>query len=160
MNKKRARVLGCLVVFVGLSCAGDDHENHHQTAGPVAGSAASGNLAKQADGAEPAGACEWPSDLAPLDSKTRDVCHAARAFLSCEVKFGGVHCASNDFVTCADASEIEYPVKNCKSDCGMDEYVALCGGVGPGAVPAPPENCRRSSFANPGGVVMYCCPCG
>lgn len=107
---------------------------------------------------EDVSACGWPSTLGTLGSAGRDVCRAARAFLSCETDGGGVACASEDFVTCSDA-KIDAPLRNCKNDCKEDEYVALCGGVGPGPVPEPPAGCHATAFANPAGTVTYCCPC-
>jgi hypothetical protein len=74
---------------------------------------------------------------------------------------GGFTCPSDDFSVCVDAAAdvaTAARANNCKSNCGTDEYVAICGGVGPGPVPDPPPTCRFDS-ANPGGSATYCCPC-
>ena len=52
--------------------------------------------------------------------------------IACETAF--------DFTTCINAAEIESPVKNCTSNCKDDEYVAFCGGIGPGSVPERPAS--------------------
>lgn len=153
MNTKLAGVLMCAIGLGELACAGDG-ESH--TAG-AAGAVASGTAAEHAG--EAASACDWPSSLAPLSSTTREVCKAARAFLSCVTNNGGADCVSDDFTTCINAEEIESPVKSCTSDCKENEYVALCGGIGPGPVPEPPDGCHQLDLVNPGGVVMYCCSC-
>jgi hypothetical protein len=78
--------------------------------------------------------------------------------LSCDTANGGLGCPSADFIGCIDPSAVESPSMNCTSNCAVNEYVAICGGIGPGRVPEPPASCRFDS-ANPGGFAMYCCPC-
>lgn len=107
----------------------------------------------------PLGECSWPANLASLGSSAREVCSATRAYLSCSTQGGGgLWCPSNDSSSCADPTLADQHVKDCESRCKADEYVAICGGVGPGAVPEPPSGCRFDT-ANPGGSVTYCCPC-
>lgn len=165
MKTKRATGLLCAVVWGFASCASDHAPADSHTPGVdadavVDGSAGSDSLPNHDSAIEPAGECHWPSSLDALGSNTREVCRAARAFLSCETAGGGVACPSDDFSTCETTAEIESSLRNCKSNCEVDEYVALCGGVGPGPIPEPPAGCRRHSLANPAGVILYCCPCG
>ena len=140
----------CMVTLIASSCA-DEHSE-------MDADGAAGGASSNRSTAESAGMCEWPSDLAAIGSNKRDVCYAARAYLRCDLAGGGgAACPSDNFETCAD-DELGTSVSNCKSRCKTDEYVAICGGVGPGNVPAPPDGCRFDS-ANPGGSATYCCPC-
>lgn len=151
----------CAMFIVGLSCASDaGSKAAHETgaAGAVANDDARTGMRGQADDTMPQTEdCHWPSELAAADSKTRDVCSAARAYLSCETDGHGVVCPSTDGKSCANP-EIDSPLTNCKNNCEPNEYVAVCGGVGPGPVPEPPAGCRLNS-ANPGGYAIYCCSC-
>lgn len=160
MDSKLALGSICAVVFLGYSCA-RDHDATEETPSDsshavVNGTAGAGTeLSVSGEGGR---ACQWPSSLAARDANTRDVCTAARAFLSCDARSSKVDCASDDARTCADAEALESPVNNCRSHCEADEYAAFCGGIGPGPVPEPPPGCRFN-IANPGGVAVYCCPC-
>jgi hypothetical protein len=157
-----------LVLFALLGACRDSSEYERGLKGSHAAGASADTVPNGAGGTgavtthgagEPVRACSWPSSLAALDANTRDVCRAARAFLSCDTNGGGVECASDDFSTCAAGAAVESPLKNCRSNCEATEYVALCGGIGPGPVPEPPMGCRFEG-ANPGGVAYYCCRCG
>ena len=99
-------------------------------------------------------ACTWPSEL-DGDASSRAFCHAARVYLSCDLP-GGVTelCTTDGVMHCTDSG-----TSPCHPKCASNEYVASCGGVGPGPVPDPPSGCR-SMGANPGGTAYYCCPCG
>ncbi len=101
--------------------------------------------------------CAWPEELGEAGEPSRAVCSAGRVLLSCEM--GGVTfgCVSDNAVSCPDDSSVP-AAASCTSLCEPDEYVAICGGVGPGAIPDPPEGCS-TTFANPGGVSQHCCPC-
>jgi hypothetical protein len=155
MDHMYLRIGMLLMVVQMLACAsgptppGDPHD--------VAGRAEEAQRAGSG-GTAPASECHWPSDLAPLGTQTRDTCIAARAYLSCSFGGGGVLCPSNDAVSCADPVDPQFQVTTCTNTCGAHEYVAICGGIGPGAVPEPPAGCHAGS-GNPGGSVMYCCPC-
>jgi hypothetical protein len=84
-----------------------------------------------------------------------DGCRLGAFLLQCRDPSGsGATCVTNDPDRCADG-----PV-NCHNECGVDEYAAACGRVGPGGYVAPPSQECRSRFPTPGGVVFYCCPCG
>ncbi|HVU03694.1 MAG TPA: BPTI/Kunitz domain-containing protein [Polyangiaceae bacterium] len=101
------------------------------------------------------GACEFAPELARSFS-TRDVCTAARTWLSCDARGGATElCMSDDPSHCPG----DDPGSNCRNACKPSEYVAACGGVGPGNIPAPPAGCR-SAGAVPAGIAFYCCPCG
>ncbi|HVV52264.1 MAG TPA: hypothetical protein VHO06_21525 [Polyangia bacterium] len=97
--------------------------------------------------------CSWPSSLNDADGRT--ACQPARAFVSCTDSTGaGCECLS-DQVSCAcQAAGV-----TCQDKCAANQYAVACGGVGPGAVPSPPDGCTFAG-ANPGGVAYYCCPCG
>jgi hypothetical protein len=112
-----------------------------------------------ADAAGPWPACSWPSELAPRNSTTRDVCHAARALVSCQTPSGaGEICLSDDATACDGPNPFAGTMLTCHDQCAAHEYVAACGGVGPGPVPDAPAGCTFSG-ANPGGIAYYCCPC-
>jgi hypothetical protein len=98
--------------------------------------------------------CTWPSML-DGDASSRATCHAARAYVSCSEP-GGVteQCVSDGDKSCPSSGS-----GSCTFKCADTEYVAVCGGIGPGPVPDPPGGCKFSG-ANPGGVSYYCCPCG
>lgn len=101
------------------------------------------------------GACAFAPGLAPADASTRDVCVAARTWLSCDSNGGATElCLSEDASHCPGND----PGANCRNACKPSEYVAACGGVGPGPVPDPPAGCRAVG-AVPAGVAFYCCPC-
>ena len=149
-----ARMSAWLLLTQVLACAAEHAEpgDSHDRAGaaPVEQRAGAGGSAS-------AGECRWPSSLAALGTQTRDVCVATRAFLSCNAGGGGgVECASVDAVMCVD--EPESNVVSCTNRCAADEYAAICGGVGPGPVPDPPDGCH-SVFVSPAGSEAYCCPC-
>jgi len=101
--------------------------------------------------------CTWPAELVDVDESTREVCSAGRTLLSCEMIQGTHICVSDNPISCPESSSLPGP-SSCTNLCEPDEYVATCGGVGPGAVPDPPEGCR-TTFTNPGGVSQHCCPC-
>ena len=114
--------------------------------------------AKAGDASGSAAACAWPEVLVPSTSTSRDACHAVRALLSCEQPGGAtLSCVSDDRNACADPRVASDSVA-CTNRCDDDEYVASCGGIGPGPIPEPPEGCHDMA-ANPGGIVHYCCPC-
>jgi hypothetical protein len=95
-------------------------------------------------------ACTWPS---ALDGSSRDFCHANRTLLACMFSGGASgSCVTDGLALCEGAT-------SCESRCQPNEYVANCGGVGPGPVPDPPAGCR-SAGAIPAGVAYYCCACG
>lgn len=148
-----ARMVALLLMTQVMACASEhsDSGDQHDRAGAAAGEQSAG-----AGGSASGGECQWPSELAPLGTQMRDVCVATRAYLSCKAAGAGVECASADAVTCVDESE--FKVISCTNRCAADEYAAICGGVGPGNVPDPPDGCRLV-LANPGGSVAYCCPC-
>jgi hypothetical protein len=105
-------------------------------------------------------ACNWPQDLGPPNSLERVTCEAARALVSCKTKHGeGQICLSDDPTHCSGPSPFPNETLTCEDFCQPNEYVAACGGVGPGPVPDPPANCRGAAFANPAGVAYYCCTC-
>jgi hypothetical protein len=98
--------------------------------------------------------CTWPDTLGAIDASARDTCSAARTLLSCDYETGGtVECMTNDWTCDGSVSG------SCVPRCEANEYVAACGGAGPGPIPEPPLGCR-SLGAIPAGVVFYCCPCG
>jgi membrane protease subunit (stomatin/prohibitin family) len=47
----------------------------------------------------------------------------------------------------------------CHAECAKNEFLARCGGVGPGPIPDPPAGCRAQGAA-PAGIEFFCCPCG
>jgi hypothetical protein len=97
--------------------------------------------------------CSWPSSLNGADGRT--ACQPARALVSCTDSTGaGCGCLS-DQISC-DGCQIQGVT--CRDQCAADQYAVACGGVGPGAVPSPPDGCTFAG-ANPGGVAYYCCPC-
>ena len=112
--------------------------------------------------------CSWPSELASSDSTSRDVCHAARAWVSCQLPGGGSQgCLSNDPTRCPSVPGLGAQPRSdgvsndplaCRDQCATDQYAVACGGVGPGAVPEPPEGCTFAG-AVPAGIAYYCCPC-
>jgi hypothetical protein len=117
-----------------------------------------GDGADAGSGAEGPASCSWPAELDSTDASARDTCHAGRALLSCTRSDGvTLLCVSADGTACGAAQE-GFEGVECESQCQPDEYVATCGGIGPGAVPSPPVGCRFLS-ANPGGVSYHCCPC-
>jgi hypothetical protein len=144
------------MAFVAYSCASDHGSVPDHATGADAGDVGAGDHSDAADSLIQE--CHWPSNLAALDSTTREVCRAARAFLNCKTNGVGIPCATDDFSKCGSTSSGEVPFENCSNTCKGDEYAALCGGVGPGPVPDPPAGCRFA-FANPGGIATYCCPC-
>ena len=163
MNTIHTRGLVAVMIWAGVSCAGEQASPDREAMGANAAGVSNqrdgaGSFADHSAATEPIGACHWPSRLAAVGSTTREVCSAARAFLSCDVSGGSVACPSDDLRNCVNAAEVESPMKNCTSHCEVDEYAAFCGGVGPGRVPEPPAGCRFK-FANPAGVAVYCCPC-
>jgi hypothetical protein len=98
-------------------------------------------------------ACTWPASL-EADPGSRDHCHAARRSLTCTSADGAEECTTDGAATCPDSTDA-----TCKDHCAPNEYVAECGGVGPGPVPDPPSGCKYV-FAVPAGIAFYCCPCG
>jgi hypothetical protein len=64
-------------------------------------------------------------------------------------------CVSDNATYCPQGGE----PGPCENRCHPDEYVASCGGVGPGPIPDPPAGCR-SIGAIPAGITYHCCPCG
>jgi hypothetical protein len=113
----------------------------------------SGGFCKNSASAVPT--CNWPSSL-DGDASSRSACHAGRALVQCELE-GGITemCVSEAPTRCPDSSS---PPSGCQDRCQLDEYVAECGGVGPGPIPDPPPGCR-SLGAVPAGIVYYCCSC-
>src|SRR5438046_2566387 len=101
-----------------------------------------------ADAATGVTACTLPPGLTPLDAgMTRDRCTGARMLLTCHGPNGaGAGCLSNDSTQCPDLAGF-----TCQNQCGDTEYVAACGGVGPGTVPDPPAGCKFAS-AVPAGI--------
>jgi hypothetical protein len=102
--------------------------------------------------------CRWPAALDPdASGSTRDHCVATRTLLSCALS-GGVteECWTNDPTRC-DGGDIG--AAECHAECAQDEYLARCGGVGPGPIPDPPASCHFLD-ASPAGIAFYCCPCG
>jgi hypothetical protein len=99
-------------------------------------------------------ACTWSPEL-DGDASSRATCHAARALIACNLP-GDVYesCETDGTPHCSDSGNAP-----CNDLCGASEYVASCGGVGPGPIPNPPAGCR-SMGANPAGIADYCCPCG
>jgi hypothetical protein len=103
--------------------------------------------------------CSWPAALDPDESgSARDHCVAKRTRLSCALP-GGVTeiCPTNDPTRCED--EMPSGAQECHAECVRNAFSLVCGGAGPGPVPAPPAGCQPS-LPVPGGVVFYCCPCG
>jgi hypothetical protein len=103
--------------------------------------------------------CSWPASLDPDSSgSARDHCVATRTRLSCALPDGATEsCPTNDPTRCGGANAP--PPEACHAECARDEFAATCGGVGPGSIPVPPAGCRQSGTV-PGGLVLYCCPCG
>ena len=99
------------------------------------------------------GQCSWPSSLDGADGRT--ACQPARALVSCTDPTGAGCACLSDNISC-DGCQLQDVT--CHDQCAANQYVVACGGVGPGAVPSPPDGCTFAS-ANPGGVAYYCCPC-
>lgn len=127
--------------------AGAGGKNDKPTDGGAAGG--SGNAAAGLP------ACTWPSEL-DGDASSRATCHAARALVTCTIPGGGTGtmCTTDGTLACEGTN-----LGPCSDKCNADEYVASCGGPGPGAVPDAPAGCRFSG-AVPAGIAFYCCPCG
>ena len=103
-------------------------------------------------------ACTWPAALDDPDAG-RGSCHPARALLSCDSTAGVFEeCASDNLDHCADDSATPAIAFTCHDRCGLNEYAAVCGSIGPGPISDPPAGCH-TQLASPGGTVSYCCPC-
>jgi hypothetical protein len=114
----------------------------------------------RADAATELPACTWPANLGRVDASARDVCDAARALLNCGPPTGTQEiCMSDNATRCPLPDPAGGPYLPCESQCGANEYVAECGGVGPGSIPDPPAGCRPA-LGVPAGIAFYCCPCG
>jgi len=111
-------------------------------------------------------ACSWPAiyDAPGVSGQ----CQASRAYVQCTGSDGTFEGCPSDYLTqCGSGPNMNGPVtySDCKDQCAADEYALSCGGIGPAeadaAAPAsnPPAACHMVS-ANPGGSVLYCCPCG
>ena len=97
-------------------------------------------------------ACVMPSPDAGASG--RAACQMSRAYVTCMNPDGsGSSCTTDGAITCEGATG------TCQGECAATEYVAACGGVGPGPVPDPPAGCHFVA-AFPAGVAFYCCPCG
>jgi hypothetical protein len=105
-------------------------------------------------GAAASASCSWPASL-DGDPASRTTCHASRAFVKCTDAFGGGSLCTTDGTLQCEAANTD----QCQDICAAHEYVAACGGVGPGEVPDPPAGCR-SAEGGPAGIAYYCCPCG
>jgi hypothetical protein len=130
------------------------------TATTSAGEASSNSAANgsstssmSAAASSPAASCAWPASL----NNARTTCDAARALIACTYPSGaGCGCTTDGALECSGCGPSTGAT--CQDQCAASEYVASCGGVGPGAVPQPPANCRFAS-AVPAGIAYYCCPC-
>ena len=156
---RASRALAPAIVAIG--CGGEtgqqsclDCSGQHTTSVSNSGGA-TGSTAKSATTAKSGlPSCTWPAFL-DADPGSRDHCHAARRLLACTFGGGGEECTTDGEATCSDSMT----GATCMDHCAPNEYVAACGGVGPGPVPDPPSGCRYA-FAEPSGVGFYCCPCG
>jgi hypothetical protein len=151
--------LGCADSSAACPTGTDCPASATNTGGsPDAGGSATRDGGSQTPDASPTlPACSWPSDLEPADSSSRSTCHAARALVSCGTGSGAsAMCLSDGAIACSGAVFSE-PL-TCRDLCQPNQYVAACGGIGPGPVPDPPADCKFGS-ANPGGIAYYCCPC-
>ena len=103
------------------------------------------------------GECSWPAALLALDDTSREACRAARSAVTCRQEDGsGATCLLD--AQGEGCSQVTSDPEECESLCDPGEYVAACGGVGPGAVPEPPAGCRFAA-ALPAGVALHCCAC-
>jgi hypothetical protein len=107
-------------------------------------------------------ACHWP---ASLDDAGPGACHASRALISCDGPSGGCECASDDVMACpADtACGLSNGYTTCQDECAAGEYAVACGGpprLDAGFVDQQPPSGCRAGLPDPGGVTLYCCPCG
>ena len=110
-------------------------------------------------------ACTWPAiyDTEAAASGAGGACFAGRAYLTCTSSNGGGEgCLSNNLTQCPGPSATGLTYSNCQDACQLDEYVLMCGSIGPpqaGASPTstPPAACHLSSAINPGGREPYCC---
>jgi hypothetical protein len=126
--------------LVALACSGTSASDVH---GATKGTASTSALP----------ACSWPATL-DGDRSSRDQCHASRRYLSCSNPDGsGELCTTDGGASCMGSAA------SCDDRCAANEYVAVCGGVGPGNVPDPPAGCKGMG-AVPAGIAFYCCPCG
>ena len=103
--------------------------------------------------------CSWPAALDPDESgSARDHCVATRTRLSCALPDGVTEtCPTNDPTRCDD--EMSPEAQECHAECAQNAFSLMCGGAGPGPLPAAPAGCQPSR-PNPSGIVFYCCPCG
>ena len=86
---------------------------------------------------------------------TPGACGAARALIDCEYPNGSGCGCMTDGTSCPGCGA----GATCTDQCGANEYVVSCGGIGPTAPSAnPPAPCRFAS-AIPAGIAYYCCPC-
>ncbi len=105
--------------------------------------------------------CQWPAAFDPSDASAPGACRAAPALVHClDGNGGGQICLSRDPTTCSESPEQPDATFDCKNQCATNEYAALCGSIGPGALSDVeiPTGCRMA-LATPGGVAFYCCPC-
>lgn len=103
--------------------------------------------------------CSWPAALDPDESgSARDHCVATRTRLRCALPNGLTEiCPTNDPTRCDE--EMAPVALTCHAECVRNAFSLLCGGPGPGPVPAAPAGCQQS-LPDPSGIVSYCCPCG
>ncbi len=121
--------------------------------------AATGACGGQSSGGTSPPACTWPAAFDGTDATT-GACRAARYYLSCLGADGsGEHCPSDDPTRCSEpAATPGVTYSDCENQCGPDEYTLVCGAVGSGSGPQPPDTCRTLA-PNPGGSVAACCAC-
>ena len=113
-------------------------------------------------------ACSWPS-IYETDAAAQGAggaCFAGRTYLTCTGSNGGGEgCLSDNLTSCPGPNATPgVTYSNCQDVCAPDEYVLVCGTVGPppgDASPTsnPPAACHISSAVNPSGREPYCCPC-
>ncbi len=99
-------------------------------------------------------ACTWPTVAG---------CDAVRGYLSCtDPAGGGMECPTDDLENCRNSPGLMVSGGPwmCNDQCQPTEYSLLCGGVGPSAPSGNPPSACRFAGAVPGGIAIYCCPCG
>jgi hypothetical protein len=147
-----------------IGCQSSSENGGSSTSGDAAPSGTDA-ATTSADAAVPA--CSWPS-IYETDAAAQGVggsCFAGRAYLSCSGSNGGGEgCLSDNLMSCPGSNATPgVTYSNCQDVCELDEYVLLCGTIGPpldaSPTSTPPATCHLSRAINPGGREPYCCPC-